>query len=112
MPGQLHLDKEFTTKENVYANIPKKPITDSEGATSNDPTVQASNLLSWKQDKEEKETTRMGPLTFDVDPKLEDDEHIYLATVNDQAKLMHWHYRLGHLSFTKLKQLALNGKIP
>ena len=25
---------------------------------------------------------------------------------------MCWHYRLGHLSFTKLKQLAHNGKIP
>jgi hypothetical protein len=25
---------------------------------------------------------------------------------------MQWHYRLGHLSFSKLKQLALNGKIP
>jgi hypothetical protein len=34
-----------------------------------------------------------------------------LAT-DEQAKLMQWHYRLGHLTFTKLKQLALNGKIP
>jgi hypothetical protein len=25
---------------------------------------------------------------------------------------MRWHYRLGHLSFSKLKQLALNGEIP
>jgi hypothetical protein len=24
---------------------------------------------------------------------------------------MHWHYRLGHLSFTKLKQLPLDSKI-
>jgi hypothetical protein len=24
---------------------------------------------------------------------------------------MRWHYRLGHLTFPKLKQLALNGKI-
>ncbi len=31
---------------------------------------------------------------------------------NEQAKLMQWHYRLGHLTFPKLKQLALNGKIP
>jgi hypothetical protein len=29
-----------------------------------------------------------------------------------QAKLLQWHYRLGHLNFPKLKQLALNGKIP
>jgi hypothetical protein len=112
MPGQLHLDKDFTAKENVHANIPKKPITDSEEATSNNLTVQANNLLSGKGDKEEKETTRMGLHTFEVNPELEEDKHVYLAAVDDQAKLMRWHYCLGHLSFSKLKQLALNGKIP
>ncbi len=65
-----------------------------------------------KGDKEEKETTRMGLLTFNVNPKLEEDKHVYLAAVIEQAKLMRWHYRLGHLSFSKLKQLALNGEIP
>jgi hypothetical protein len=25
---------------------------------------------------------------------------------------MRWHYRLSHLTFPKLKQLAFNGKIP
>jgi hypothetical protein len=54
----------------------------------------------------------MGLLTFDVNPELEDNKHVYLAAVDNQAKLMRWHYRLGHLSFTKLKQLALNGEIP
>ncbi len=87
MPGRLHLDEDFTAKENVHANIPKKPITDSEGATSNDLTVRANNLSSGKADKEEKETTRMGPLTFDVNPELEEDEHVYLAAVDDQAEL-------------------------
>ena len=54
----------------------------------------------------------MGPLTFDVNPKLEEDKHVYLAAVDDQAELMRWHYHLGHLAFSKLKQLALNSKIP
>jgi hypothetical protein len=112
MPGQLHLDKEITAKENVHADILKKPITDSEGATSNDLTLQASNLSLEKVDKEEKQTTRMSPLTFDINPKLEEDKHIYLAAVDNQAKLMRWHYRLGHLSFPKLKQPAINSKIP
>jgi hypothetical protein len=110
MPGQLHLDEEFTAKENVHANIPKKPITDSEAATSNNLTMHASNLSSGKGDKEEKDTTRMGPLTFDVNPKLEEDEHIYLAAVDDQAELMRWHYRLGHLSFSKLKHWRLTAR--
>jgi hypothetical protein len=40
------------------------------------------------------------------------DEDVPLAAADDQAELMQWHYRLGHLSFQKLKQLALNGEIP
>jgi hypothetical protein len=112
MPGRLHHDEEFTAEENIHTVILKKPLTNSEGATSNNLTVQASNLSSEKGDKEEKQTTRMGPLTFDVNPKLEEDKHVNLAAVNDQAKLMRWHYRLGHLAFSKLKQLALNGEIP
>ncbi len=88
MPGQLHLNKEFIPKENVHANIPKKHITDSEGATSDNLTVQASNLSSGKVDKEEKESTRMGPLTFDVNHELEEDKHVYLAAVDNQAKLV------------------------
>ncbi len=76
MPGRLHLDKDFTAEENLHADILKKPITDSEGATSNNLTVGANNLSSGKGDKEEKETTRMGPLTFDVNPELEEDKHV------------------------------------
>jgi hypothetical protein len=37
---------------------------------------------------------------------------VQLSATNKQAKLMQWHYPLGHLTFPKLKQLALNGKIP
>ncbi len=85
MPGQLHCNEEFTAKENVLANILKKPPSVSEGAMSNNITVQVSNLLSEKGDKEEKQTTRMGLLTFDVNPELKDDKHVYLAAVNDQA---------------------------
>ncbi len=112
MPGQLHLKEEFRAEENVHANILKKPPSASEGAMSKDLTVQASNLSSEKESKEEKQTTRMGPLTFDVNPKLEEDKHVYLAAVDNQAKLMRWHYHLSHLAFSKLKQLVLNGEIP
>ena len=83
MLGQLQLKEEFRAEENIHTNILKKPPLASEGATSNDVTVQVSNLLSEKGDKEEKQTTRMGPLTFNVNPKLEEDKHIYLAAVDD-----------------------------
>ncbi len=113
MPGRLHLNKEFTAEENIHTNILKKPpLASSEGDTSNNVTVQASNLSSEKKNEEEKQTTRMGPFTFNVNPRLEENKHIHLAAVNNQAKLMRWHYRLGYLAFSKLKQLALNGKTP
>jgi hypothetical protein len=52
-----------------------------------------------------------GPFFFDQLPPITVDEDVTLAAADDQAELMQWHYRLGHLSFQKLKQLALNGKI-
>jgi hypothetical protein len=45
-------------------------------------------------------------------PIIAADEDVTLAAADDQAELMQWHYRLGHLSFQELKQLILNGKIP
>jgi hypothetical protein len=111
MPGQLHLNEEFTTKENVHADIHKKSPSASEGAENNNVTIQTSNLSSEKECEEEKQTIRMGPFTFDINPELKEDKHVYLATIDDQAKLMRWHYRLGHLASSKLKQLALNGEI-
>jgi hypothetical protein len=57
-------------------------------------------------------TVRRGPLTFDLLPTAAKDNNTEVTAANNQAKLMRWHYRLGHLLFPKLKQLALNGKIP
>ncbi len=51
-------------------------------------------------------------LIFDPLPPIAADEDTPLAAADDQAELMQWHYCLGHLSFQKLKQLALNGEIP
>jgi hypothetical protein len=53
-----------------------------------------------------------GPLTFGPSPPIATDEDVPLAAADDQAKLMQWHFCLGHLSFKKMKQLALDGKIP
>jgi hypothetical protein len=53
-----------------------------------------------------------GPLIFDPLPPIPVDEDVALAATDDQAELMQWHFCLGNLSFQKLKQLALNGKIP
>ena len=53
-----------------------------------------------------------GALTFDTLLPLTEDEDIPIAAPDNKAELIHWHYHLGHLTFPKLKQLAINGKIP
>jgi hypothetical protein len=111
IPGQLRLHDEFVAEGNVHSNIQEKALLFLEGVTSNNVTVKVCNLSSAKEsNKTATQTTRMGPLTFNHNPQLKEDEHIYLSADDDQAELMQWHYHLGHLSFSKLKQLALNGK--
>ncbi len=52
------------------------------------------------------------PLTFDPSLPLAKDKDAPLAAADNQAELMRWHYCLGHLHFSKLKQLAINREIP
>ena len=120
LPGRHHLmhdkDDEFLAKENVLLTDSdhKNDTLVSEGASPDDETIKASNLSQATSDEDNGDTraTQVGPLTFDPTPQLEDDEqHQHVAT-DDQAELMRWHHRLGHLSFPKLKKLASNGKIP
>ncbi len=58
------------------------------------------------------DAARRGALTFDPNPPRGEEEDIPFAAANDQAELMCWHYRLGHLPFPLLKAMALNGEIP
>jgi hypothetical protein len=57
---------------------------------------------------------RVGPLTFSPTPSLDQSQLLEASTQanDDQAELIRWHYRLGHLPFVQLKQLAKNGEIP
>ncbi len=73
--------------------------------------VKTANLLSPPLQEEPSRVTRQGPLTFDPSPQTNEAKDVHLSAADKQAKLMQWHYHLGHLTFPKLKQLALNGKI-
>jgi hypothetical protein len=70
-----------------------------------------TNLLSPPLQEEPSRVTRQGPLTFDPSPLTNEAKDVQLSAPDKQTKLMQWHYCLGHLTFPKLKQLALNGKI-
>jgi hypothetical protein len=106
-------EQEFVAKENINY---KKGKSASEGAIdNNDETIKTTNKSSPAEGGAEEESdtsTRMNALMFDLTPPLEEDKEFYLAATDNQAKLMRWHYPLGHLSFPKLKLFAKNGKIP
>jgi hypothetical protein len=100
--------EEFMVEENVNY---WKDVSASEGANADNRTVKTANLPSPQQE-EPSNVTRQGPLTFNPSPLTEEAKDVQLSAADEQAKLMQWHYRLGLLTFPKLKQLALNGKIP
>ena len=78
-----------------------------------DKTIRTLNLPPPSPtDESPSKTICRGPLTFNPLPHQEEGEDSQLVAADDQTKLMRWHYRLGHLPFSKLKQLALNGEIP
>ncbi len=83
----------------------------SEGANADDRMVKAANLPSPQQEEPLK-VRQQGPLTFDPSPPTEEAKDIHFEAADNQAKLMRWYFCLGHMSFPKLKHLALNGKIP
>jgi hypothetical protein len=103
--------EEFIAEENILLDKQEKSV--NEGVTEDDETDQTANLPPPPaNDKPHPGVACCGALTFDPSPPLKEDEEFQLTAANNQAELMQWHYRLGHLSFPKLKVLAKNGKIP
>jgi len=103
-----NIGEEFIAEENLL--LEDKSV--SEGATHDDVTTPTSNLTKDVEQEEERELARVGPLTFDVAPPLDATDRVDHIAANDQAELMRWHHRLGHLSFAKLKNLTENNEIP
>jgi hypothetical protein len=102
---------EFIAEENL--NYMEKETSKDEGLNEDHETIKTSNVpFPAAAEEPPSDALRSGPLTFDPRPQEEEDEHTTLAASDDQAELMRWHYRLGHLPFLRLKQLAINGKIP
>jgi hypothetical protein len=94
-------------------DLPQGKKKSIDAVDEDDDTVCTSNLPPPPVEEDPSdESIRQGPLTFDPNPPQAKEEGSPLAAANNQAELMRWHYHLGHLTFDKLKQLALNGKIP
>jgi hypothetical protein len=101
--------EEFVVEENLNYN---KEVSVKEGVSEDNETMKMSNLPPPPADENPSEAICRGPLTVDPLPPQEEGEDTQLPASNNHTKLMHWHYRLGHLPFVKLKQLTLNGEIP
>ena len=100
------IPKEFVAEEDLHQG--KKNSVNA--ANKDDDTVCTSNLPSPQIEKAPfNKSIRRGSLTFDPNPPEAKEEESHLSAADNQAKLMHWHYRLGHRPFAKMKQLALNG---
>ena len=103
-------DDEFIVNENLL--LPTDYCKQaSEGVSTDDNIVRNGNSTSeGAPDNTVPTISHMGPLSFDPRPALDQDNE--LTASDDPTELMSWHYRLGHLSFAKLKLLALLGEIP
>jgi hypothetical protein len=107
---------EFVSVENLnFCKKMRENVLFGDDINEDDKTVQTKNPPLAHEVTEPATPDRticIGPLTFNPTPQASDNKDMPMAAANNQAELMQWHYRLGHLSFKKLKQLALNGKIP
>jgi hypothetical protein len=100
--------EEFIAEENL--NFEKVSV--DEGVNSDVERVKTSNLPAPPKEEIPSEAIRQRPLTFDPSPPQEEGEHVHLAAANNQAELMRWHYRLGHLTFPKPSSLPSMVKYP
>jgi hypothetical protein len=109
------MDEEYIADENLFFDAQKhdKEMSVFEGARPDDKTVPTSNLTSSSDtESEHRHVKRRGPLTFDPSPPIDKNDQVDLVAADEQSELMRWHHRLGHLSFAKIKALALAGEIP
>jgi hypothetical protein len=108
-PGRGHnvnkpdlLPEEFVAEENVNVSA-------SEGANGDNRMVKMANLL-LPQQEESLKVTQQGPLTFNPSPPTKEARTYSSQPLTKRLSSCNG-IALGHLTFPKLKQLALNGKI-
>jgi hypothetical protein len=108
LDGDPPPEEEFMAEENVNFNRPRNV-----GAVSaDDDTVPARNLPPPQEEDEHPGTLQQAALTFNPSPPLEEAKEYSIEAPDNQAELMRWHYRLEHLAFKNLQQLAHHGEIP
>jgi len=85
------------------------PPDDEEATTSTD--VKEAPTHS-DEVREENLTDFMTEPPLEAPANIVEDDEENLTALSPQADLLRWHYRLGHLSFRRLKLLAMLGILP
>jgi hypothetical protein len=129
---QRHHPESFLADEDINLRDKHKPA--QEDVDSDDETVHISNISHIDVAHDDKcpihptsnhkwgecshnpanKPFQQGTLTFSPLPQQTDadKDNEALFASDDQAELLCWHHRLGHISFSMLKALAKNGEIP
>ena len=83
-----------------------------EPSTNDKPSEREATTEYNKETREENLTDFLDQESFKEPTHVIDDEDEPLAADTPQAELLRWHYRLGHISFARLRILALLNVIP
>jgi histone deacetylase 1/2 len=100
-------DDESSDEESSSAPTRLPEVPDTREPVEPQPTTEVAKTITNSDNNNNKiEFSLDGPL----DSAIVEDEEVSMADL--QHELMHWHYRLGHISFAKLKRLAMEKEIP
>jgi hypothetical protein len=127
-----HHPESFIADEDI--NLKDKELLEEDEVSEDDATVQISNVShvdvapgdacpihptgnhKWGEctQNPDNQLVKHVILTFSPIPQQTDadQQNSSLAASDDQAELLRWHHRLGHLPFSMIRALAKNGEIP
>ena len=126
-PAYTKFQAYYTALENPDDNLTySHPVTDDEGSEGDEEDSEEEEETTEIQQEEDMATeetpdlSRQHPVLTDFNlqgfqdgttaPTIVGDEEDRLQ--NSQAELLHWHHKLGHTSFHKLRLMAEKGDIP
>jgi hypothetical protein len=110
LPPDLQQQREAESEYIGDEDLLVSPLdnSDASSVSSSDDTVQVKNHPRPPKDN----LVREGAMTFDPGASTHEHDHPEPEAIDDTGELLRWHYRLGHLPFSKLKALAEVGGIP
>jgi len=113
-------EEDSEDEQSVSSHLPFKVSTASEGVpsadTSNDdgpsPSITTEPISFDLKDLEDPHLIETNHVQAEQDPISEQGEQDDIELGDPTHSMLQWHYRLGHLPFKKLQQMAKKGQLP